>query len=283
MIRRESRKAALAAHVLAACLFGTCSFALAQQPYEALNRLRAVCGATPAAAPLRMERRLENAAIALFRGTDLNAAVKQAGYRATRTFVITISGPADDATLEAILRKSYCARLADPTLADVGVHQQSERTVIVLAAPFAPQVQETQAMAGERVLQLVNQARRSPRRCGDAAFQPAGPLKWNSILAAAASRHAEDMAKNNYFAHEGRDGSTPAQRVQATGYRYRMTGENIAAGPTRAEEAVEGWIKSPPHCANLMNAGYTEMGAAYAVDASSEFGVYWAQSFGTPR
>jgi len=46
---------------------------------------------------------------------------------------------------------------------------------------------------------------------------------------------------------------------------------------------VAGWIKSPPHCANLMNGAFTEMGVAYAVNAKSEMGVYWAQEFGTPR
>ena len=43
------------------------------------------------------------------------------------------------------------------------------------------------------------------------------------------------------------------------------------------------WIKSPSHCANLMNPAYTEMGAAFAVNARSEMGVYWTQVFGTRR
>ena len=46
---------------------------------------------------------------------------------------------------------------------------------------------------------------------------------------------------------------------------------------------MAGWIKSPGHCANLMNPGFTEMGAGLAVDHKSELGVYWAQAFGTPR
>jgi len=41
--------------------------------------------------------------------------------------------------------------------------------------------------------------------------------------------------------------------------------------------------KSRPHCANLMNPVFTEMSVAYAVDAKSAMGVYWGQSFGTPR
>ena len=49
------------------------------------------------------------------------------------------------------------------------------------------------------------------------------------------------------------------------------------------EDAVAGWIRSPGHCANLMNPRYTDMGAAFAVNARSELGVYWTQAFGTPR
>ena len=63
-----------------------------------------------------------------------------------------------------------------------------------------------------------------------------------------------------------------------------MTGENIAAGSQMTPEtAVAGWIRSPGHCANLMNPGFSEMGAAFAVDARSEMGVYWTQAFGAPR
>ena len=91
------------------------------------------------------------------------------------------------------------------------------------------------------------------------------------------------MAANNYFSHTGRDGSSFAQRATRAGYRYRMIGENIAAGQLSPEEAVAGWIKRPAHCANLMNASYTEMGVALAVNATSTMGVYWVQLLGTPR
>ena len=67
------------------------------------------------------------------------------------------------------------------------------------------------------------------------------------------------------------------------GYLWRITGENIAAGQLSPEAAVAGWIKSPGHCENLMNEGYTEMGVAGAVNPTSKMGFYWAQEFGTPR
>jgi len=153
----------------------------------------------------------------------------------------------------------------------------------VMAAPFAPSVAMSGQAAGQRVLDLVNQARATPRRCGNRAFRAVRPLRWNDALAEASRLHAEDMARHSFMSHSGRDGSDPAQRVERAGYRYRTTGENIAAGPTKPEDAVAGWIKSPGHCANLMHPAFTEMGAAFAVNPRSEMGVYWTQTFGARR
>src|SRR5450759_5698912 len=71
--------------------------------------------------------------------------------------------------------------------------------------------------AGQRVLDLVNQARATRRYCGNRAFDAARPVRWNDTLAEASRLHAEDMARYNYFSHSGRDGSDPAQRVERAG------------------------------------------------------------------
>ena len=54
------------------------------------------------------------------------------------------------------------------------------------------------------------------------------PLKFNILLARAARGHSQDMIDNNYFAHEGSDGSTPAERCATEGYSDG-TGENLSA------------------------------------------------------
>ncbi len=43
------------------------------------------------------------------------------------------------------------------------------------------------------------------------------------------------------------------------------------------------WLKSPRHWANLMVPTHTEMGVAFGSDPKSQRGVYWVQTFGTPR
>lgn len=249
----------------------------------ALNRLRAQGGAcaTPAG-PLRPTPALDAAAAAVARGRGLAEAFDAAGYRAAQANVITIQGAAGTGGLEAFLASRYCAQLTIPQLTEAGVHEAGDRIWIVLAAPYAPGVGLTRAAVVERTLALVNRARAGARNCGGVHFPAAGPLRWNALLEQAAQLHADDMAANNYFSHAGGDGSTPAQRVLRSGYRYRATGENIASGQGSPEDAVSGWIASPAHCANLMNALFTEMGVAYAVNAASAMGVYWTQEFGKP-
>jgi uncharacterized protein YkwD len=260
------------------------TFAFALELYPTINRLRSGQGcAGEKMLPLKPQPALERVARALSQGGELQASLKEAGYRATRARALSLTGDGVDARAEALLAQRSCGELREPGVTEVGVYADARQLWIVMATPFAPAVALSPQAAGERVLGLVNQARAVPRKCGDMPFAAARPVRWNDTLAKAAALHAQDMAQHSYFSHTGRDGSTPAQRVQRARYPYRSTGENIAGGQRTPEDAVAGWIKSPPHCANLMNAGFTEMGVAFAINDKSEMGVYWAQVFGTPR
>lgn len=267
-------------------LLAVCLDAAASDLYAVINRLRAGggnCAVAEKLPPLKPQAVLERVARELARGKKLQQSLTAAGYRAMRSRALDISGNGAGAQAEAMLAKqSSCALLQDAAMQEVGVYVDARQVWIVMAAPFAPSVKLSEQAAGQRVLELVNQARASPRFCGDRAFNAARPVRWNDALAEASRLHAEDMARNNYFSHGGHDGSSPEQRVERAGYKFRATGENIAAGQTNPEDAVADWIKSPDHCANLMNPAFTEMGSAYAVDSASTMGVYWTQDLGTP-
>lgn len=268
-------------------LLAVCFDAAASDLYAAINRLRAGGGSCAVAGqlpPLMPQGALERVARELAQGSKLQQSLDATGYRATRSRALSIRGKGVGARAEGILADhAYCRQLQDAVMTEIGIFLDASQIWIVLAAPFAPLVEVSGQAAGQRVLDLVNQARATPRRCGDKAFKAARPVRWNDLLAEAARLHAEEMARNSYFSHRGRDGSDPAQRVKRAGYIYGATGENIAAGQMKPEDAVASWIRSPVHCANLMNPAYTEMGAAFAVDRKSEMGVYWAQEFGAPR
>jgi uncharacterized protein YkwD len=110
------------------------------------------------------------------------------------------------------------------------------------------------------------------------------PLSLNPVLSNAALTHSQSMARYDEFDHRGHDGSSPATRVQRAGYgSYLIVGENIAAGAMTPAEVTEGWLQSPAHCENIMDARFAEIGIAYAVNTASSELVYWTQDFAGPR
>ncbi|MFT4092198.1 MAG: CAP domain-containing protein [Niabella sp.] len=125
-----------------------------------------------------------------------------------------------------------------------------------------------------KLLQLVNTVRKTGCNCGATAMPPVAAIAWNELLATAAYNHSKDMNLENYFSHIGSDGSSPGDRILATGYKWKSYGENIAKGYATEKEVIEGWLKSEVHCKNIMNASFKEMGVSKA-------GAYWTQVFGS--
>ena len=152
------------------------------------------------------------------------------------------------------------------------------------AAPAADAVvaRDSNSTVRARVVELVNAARSHGRKCGRERFPAAPPLSASHDLNDAAAGHARDMARKKYFEHRGRDGSQPKDRVLRAGYQSRLTGENIAFGPESAEEVVAGWLDSPGHCANIMDARFKDIGVGVAT-GRGRGQIYWVQNFGTPR
>jgi uncharacterized protein YkwD len=214
----------------------------------------------------------------------LQHALERAGYKPERAQVISISGPPDARSAMAAIEPRYCRLLLSQEFTDVGISHTGDQWLVVLASPFQPAALPAWPDAGKTILQAVNAARATPRMCGDQRFGPAPAVGWNDLLGNAALAHSRDMAQHRYFSHQGKDGSQPGDRARQAGYNWRRVGENIASGLASPEEAVAGWLDSPGHCANLMNPGFTEMGAAYAINPASETGTaYWTQVFATPR
>ena len=272
-----------------AALF-TAGIALAQGAFGAspdvLNALNSVrtqgCAGRPGVSPpLRESPQLSDAA-KRSTGLAFSNALAAAGYRANRSLLIRI-GATGTQSVASFVAHEYCAHLLEAAYTEIGVYQQQRETRIILAAPFLPPPAGAAAAVALRVLDLVNHARERPRICGDRRFAAAGPLALSGMLSRVSLAHATDMAQHNFFSHTGRDGSTAAERLTRSGYAWKTVGENIAAGPTTPETVVDGWLKSPPHCANLMAPQFREMGVAYAVNKSSEAGIYWVQLFGARR
>lgn len=154
---------------------------------------------------------------------------------------------------------------------------------MILAQPFTPPSQGHHREINRRVLELTNAARAHARRCGQVPFPAAPPLTFAPALETVSLEHSRDMALHGDLNHTGHDGSSPADRLTRSGYRWRVVGENIASGVSTPEEAVAGWIASPHHCENIMSPRFTQMAVAYAANPSSRGGIFWTQLFAAPR
>lgn len=135
------------------------------------------------------------------------------------------------------------------------------------------------------LLARINAARAAGASCGnEGRFTPASPLAWNAQLARAAQSHSLDIAAANALSHTSRDGRGLRERIDATGYAWRLIGENVAGGDTTVDGVMAGWLASPPHCANLLNPGYTEVGAACVLAApGARYATFWTMKFAAPR
>ena len=111
-------------------------------------------------------------------------------------------------------------------------------------------------------------------------------LRDNDRLNLASQRHANDMSRRNYFAHGDFVG-----RIQAAKYlrgaRGYTLGENIAWGSmdyATPASIVKGWMNSPGHRANILNARFKEIGLGIArgapVGGQDRAGTY-VTDFGT--
>jgi uncharacterized protein YkwD len=106
-----------------------------------------------------------------------------------------------------------------------------------------------------------------------------GPLRLSARLTAAAAQHSREMARLGYFRHESADGSAFWKRLErfygSGGYRFWSVGENLlwSSPDVDAGSAIDMWMKSPPHRANLLNGRWREIGIS-AVHVGTAPGAY---------
>jgi uncharacterized protein YkwD len=267
---------------------------------------RSECRADADLPPLRPDAALQRVAEGYSAGGSLQQALEEARYATGDAAALRIDAVRlDDSIVRRQLRERFCARLTNPDLAAAAAVQRGNTLWLVVAvpddatasaAPAMPVIPyepaEPAAESGARelpdgieyeILAQVNEARSRPRRCGSQQYAAAPPLRYSGTLADASQAHAMDMARRGYFDHDTPEGVQPKERLARTGYQWTLTGENIARGDMGADEAMAGWLRSPGHCANIMEPRFSEMGFGIAADGNRKGGLYWVQTFAAPR
>lgn len=88
------------------------------------------------------------------------------------------------------------------------------------------------------------------------------PLTYNEKLADAARRKADNMFKENYWAHFSPSGKSPWYWFGQAGYKYTFAGENLAKDFGSTGRMMDAWMASPTHKENIVNSKYREIGIA---------------------
>lgn len=108
------------------------------------------------------------------------------------------------------------------------------------------------------------------------------PYGWSDLLAAAAQRHANDLAVHRLASHTGSDGSTPRQRIAEAGYAAwgngAVVGENFWTGYGNIRDALDWFLADPPHRENILSSRYREIGIGVATDSEGQ--AYYVLDFG---
>ena len=101
-------------------------------------------------------------------------------------------------------------------------------------------------------------------------------LKVDSEVQRVAKIKAQDMVNNSYFSHNSPTYGTPFEMLKSFKVSYKTAGENIA-GNSSNTGAVNAWMNSSGHKANILNSSFNYTGIG--VVSSSKYGKIYVQMF----
>ena len=102
-------------------------------------------------------------------------------------------------------------------------------------------------------------------------------LEWEPSVAITARKHSADMAVNNYFSHDNKQGKSPFDRMEDDGVKFRGAGENLAYGQSSSIFAHEGLMNSAGHRENILLDTYSHLGTG--VSFNDKLQPYYTENF----
>jgi uncharacterized protein YkwD len=105
------------------------------------------------------------------------------------------------------------------------------------------------------------------------------PVKISARLTASAAQHSKEMGADGYFEHSSHDGTPFWKRISRwygqNGYSYWSVGENLLWSSPNVDSAgaMQLWMNSPEHRANILTARWREIGIS-AVHVAAAPGTY---------
>ncbi len=140
--------------------------------------------------------------------------------------------------------------------------------------PTACQVPANADALAAEVLRALNAER---------AAQGLSALRVAAKLDRAAQAHACDNAARRSVSHVSSDGGTLKTRLRKAGYAFRVAAENTGRGFDSAARAIDYWMGSPGHRANILLGRARDVGIGIALSDAPDSTLHWVLNFGRPR
>lgn len=161
--------------------------------------------------------------------------------------------------------------LVTRTAAEAQLPPGAEASVTTDAAPTLLPADSRAERRKERLhnrvgLRLINEER---------AKAGCAPLQKADNLQTAARQQSDVQAQRDSYGHDGPNGD---MKARLGGLGYSQYAENVAQFQD-AQAAVNFWMNSPGHRANVLNCAYTTTGFDTERSASGKW--YWTQTFGS--
>ena len=108
-----------------------------------------------------------------------------------------------------------------------------------------------------------------------------GAVAVDPELMKLAEQQSQTMASRNKLDHDVK--GPLSKRLNASGYPATLAVENVSAGYHTLAEAFSGWRDSPPHKANMLKNGVTNLGIAAIYAPNTKYKVFWTLILASPE
>ena len=272
-------------------------------PLEFANRLFELVNEQRTGAGIRTLQWDENLANAARSNSRRRVEDENTRFRARdlvfeRNFTIRVNEVSPEFLIRSISRHDSRDMLLDEGFTRLGIgyiiiepEPGDERVDIQISLVFATQTEIPEIAdpfyipnmldAGYSAAQIAEMFEREVFRLTNIARADNGlrPLIWDDALARAARAHSQDMADNNFFGHTGSDRSSPAERTERANTRLVFTDENLSNRLSTPQSALDRWLNSSRHRANILNENSSHLGVGFHILPGSQHESYLTQMF----
>ncbi len=162
-------------------------------------------------------------------------------------------------------KRTTCTIVAN--WSEMGQDRRIERTVTLKKGAKVVFTLDDLTTQEQQLLDLTNNAR---ARSGLAM------LRIDPRLCRAARLHSANMARYNSMSHN-LEGRSHQHRTRDAGYPSGMVAENICYSQSDPQQAINTWLNSSGHRANMLSSQYADLGVGIAYSAGRP---YYTQVFG---